>query len=123
MDDEDSARSIAEVHILPRLSGCKDEGVISMVKADNNYFYEAVLTYKEGSSGGGGGSEPGKPDDKPEEPDPQPTTYTVETIYDTELGIVEAPETVEEGGEVTFTVEPNDDVTVVSITVNDETYD
>ena len=123
VDAEEAARTIAEEQILPRLSGCKDEGVISMVKADNNYFYEAVLTYKEGSSGGGGGSEPGKPDDKPEEPDPQPTTYTVETIYDTELGIVEAPETVEEGGEVTFTVEPNDDVTVVSITVNDETYD
>ena len=76
-----------------------------------------MLTYKESSSGGGGGGhEPGKPDDKPEEPDPQPTIYTVETIYDTELGTVEAPETVEEGGEVTFTVEPNDDVTVVSIT-------
>lgn len=123
VDAEEAARTIAEEQILPRLSGCKDEGVISMVKADNDYFYEAVLTYKESSSGGGGGSEPGKPDDKPEEPDPQPTIYTVETIYDTELGIVEAPETVEEGGEVTFTVEPNDDVTVVSITVNDETYD
>ncbi len=115
VDAEEAARTIAEEQILPRLSGCKDEGIISMVKADNNYFYEAVLTYKEGGSGGGGGSEPGKPDDKPEEPDPQPTTYTVETIYDTELGTVEAPETVEEGGEVTFTVEPNDDVTVVSI--------
>ena len=123
VDAEEAARTIAEEQILPRLSGCKDEGVISMVKADNNYFYEAVLTYKEGGSGGGGGHEPGKPDDKPEEPDPQPTIYTVETIYDTELGTVEAPETVEEGGEVTFTVEPNDDVTVVSITVNDEAYD
>ena len=122
-DAEETARKIAEDYILSRLSGCKKEGYISMVKADNNYFYEAVLTYKESSSGGGGGSEPGKPDDKPEEPDPQPTIYTVETIYDTELGTVEAPETVEEGGEVTFTVEPNDDVTVVSITVNDETYD
>ena len=117
VDAEEAARTIAEEQILPRLSGCKDEGIISMVKADNDYFYEAVLTYKESSSGGGGGGhEPGKPDDKPEEPDPQPTIYTVETIYDTELGTVEAPETVEEGGEVTFTIEPNDDVTVVSIT-------
>ena len=63
VDAEEAARTIAEEQILPRLSGCKDEGIISMVKADNDYFYEAVLTYKESSAGGGGGSEPGKPDD------------------------------------------------------------
>ena len=113
---EEVARTIAEEQILPRLSGCKDEGIISMVKADNNYFYEAVLTYKESSSGGGGGSEPGKPDDKPEEPVNQYTVTVVTLPEGEDLGTVTPSATeVEEGGEVTFTVEPNDDVTVVSI--------
>ena len=122
---EEAARTIAEEQILPRLSGCKDEGIISMVKADNNYFYEAVLTYKESSSGGGGGShEPGKPDDEPEKPVNQYTVTVVTLPEGEDLGTVTPSATeVEEGGEVTFTVEPNDDVTVVSITVNDETYD
>ena len=117
VDAEEAARTIAEEQILPRLSGCKDEGIISMVKADNNYFYEAVLTYKESSSGGGGGSEPGKPDDKPEEPVNQYTVTVVTLPEGEDLGTVTPSATeVEEGGEVTFTVEPNDDVTVVSIT-------
>ena len=116
VDAEEAARIIAEEQILPRLSGCKDEGIISMVKADNNYFYEAVLTYKESSSGGGGGSEPGKPDDKPEEPVNQYTVTVVTLPEGEDLGTVTPSATeVEEGGEVTFTVEPNDDVTVVSI--------
>ena len=116
VDAEEAARTIAEEQILPRLSGCKDEGIISMVKADNNYFYEAVLTYKESSSGGGGGSEPGKPDDKPEEPVNQYTVTVVTLPEGEDLGTVTPSATeVEEGGEVTFTVEPNDDVTVVSI--------
>lgn len=116
VDAEEAARTIAEEQILPRLSGCKDEGIISMVKADNDYFYEAVLTYKESSSGGGGGSEPGKPDDKPEEPVNQYTVTVVTLPEGEDLGTVTPSATaVEEGGEITFTVEPNDDVTVVSI--------
>ena len=113
---EEVARTIAEEQILPRLSGCKDEGIISMVKADNDYFYEAVLTYKESSAGGGGGSEPGKPDDKPEEPVNQYTITVVTLPEGEDLGTVTPSATeVEEGGEVIFTVEPNEDVTVVSI--------
>ena len=117
VDAEEAARTIAEEQILPRLSGCKDEGVISMVKADNNYFYEAVLTYKESSSGGGGGGhEPGKPDDEPEKPVNKYTVTVVILPEGEDLGTVTPSATeVEEGGEVTFTVEPNDDVTVVSI--------
>lgn len=113
---EEVARTIAEEQILPRLSGCKDEGIISMVKADNDYFYEAVLTYKESSAGGGGGSEPGKPDDKSEEPVNQYTITVVTLPEGEDLGTVTPSATeVEEGGEVIFTVEPNEDVTVVSI--------
>ena len=112
VDAEEAARTIAEEQILPRLSGCKDEGIISMVKADNNYFYEAVLTYKEGGSGGGGSSEPGQPD-------PQPTMYkiTVEN-YDTSLGTVTAPEEVEKGGSFTFTVTPKNENVEVTVSVS-----
>ena len=115
VDAEEAARTIAEEQILPRLSGCKDEGVISMVKADNDYFYEAVLTYKESSSGGGGGSEPGKP----EEPDPQPTMYKITvTDYDISLGTVTAPEEVKEGGSFTFTVTPANENVEVTVSVS-----
>lgn len=116
---EEAARTIAEEQILPRLSGCKDEGIISMVKADNNYFYEAVLTYKESSSGGGGGGhEPGKP----EEPDPQPIMYEVTIeINDETLGTVTTDlegNTVEEGGSFTFTVTPKNENVEVTVSVS-----
>ena len=114
VDAEEAARTIAEEQILPRLSGCKDEGIISMVKADNNYFYEAVLTYKESSSGNGGGgsSEPGQPD-------PQPTMYKVTVAdYDTTLGTVTASEEVEKGGSFTFTVTPKNENVEVTVSVS-----
>lgn len=111
-DAEETARKIAEDYILSRLSGCKKEGYISMVKADNDYFYLAALTYKSSSGGGGGSSEP----DKPEEPE-KPAVYNVFASYNDALGAVDAPKNVEEGGEVTFTVTPNEDVKVNSITV------
>ena len=115
---EDAAQKIAEDHILSLLSGCKDEGCISMVKAENNYFYEAVLTYKEGSSGGGGGHEPGEPDDKPEKPVIQYSVTVVTKPEDEDLGTVTpSAAKVEEGGDITFTVQPNDGVNVTDITV------
>ena len=115
---EDAAQKIAEDHILSLLSGCKDEGCISMVKAENNYFYEAVLTYKEGSSGGGGGHEPGEPDDKPEKPVIQYSVIVVTKPEDEDLGTVTpSAAKVEEGGDITFTVQPNDGVNVTDITV------
>lgn len=110
-DAEETARKIAEDYILSRLSGCKKEGYISMVKADNDYFYLAALTYKSSSGGGGGSSGP----DKPEEPE-KPAVYNVFANYNSALGAVDAPKNVEEGGEVTFTVAPNDHVKVNSIT-------
>ena len=118
VDAEEAARTIAEEQILPRLSGCKDEGIISMVKADNNYFYEAVLTYKESSSGGGGGHEPGKP----EEPDQQPIMYEVTIeINDETFGTVTTDlegNTVEEGGSFTFTVTPKNENVEVTVSVS-----
>ena len=89
-----------------------------MVKADNNYFYEAVLIYKESSSGGGGGHEPGKP----EEPDPQPIMYEVTIeINDETLGTVTTDlegNTVEEGGSFTFTVTPKNENVEVTVSVS-----
>ena len=112
---EDAAQKIAEDHILSLLSGCKAEGCISMVKAENNYFYEAVLTYKESSSGGGGGHEP---DDKPEKPVIQYSVTVVTKPEDEDLGTVTpSASKVEEGGDITFTVQPNDGVNVTEITV------
>ena len=88
-----------------------------MVKAENNYFYEAVLTYKEGSSGGGGGHEPGEPDDKPEKPAIQYSVTVVTKPEDEDLGTVTpSAAKVEEGGDITFTVQPNDGVNVTDIT-------
>ena len=47
---KDAAEQLA-AEFVNRLAGCEDKGYISMVKADNGYFYEAVLTYKHSSSG------------------------------------------------------------------------
>ena len=112
-DAEETARKIAEDYILSRLSGCKKEGYISMVKADNDYFYLAALTYKSSSGGGGGSSEP----DKPEEPE-KPAVYDVTTnVNNATLGTVSAPEKVEQGGEFTFTVTPASDNVTYKINV------
>ena len=66
VDADQAAAQLAD-EFVNRLAGCEDEGYIGMVKADNSYFYMAVLTYKHGGgsgsgSGGGdeGGSESGK---------------------------------------------------------------
>ena len=70
--DADKAAAQLADEFVNRLAGCEDEGYISMVKADNSYFYMAVLTYKHGGSGSGSGGgagsgdeggsgEPGKP--------------------------------------------------------------
>ena len=66
IDADQAAAQLAD-EFVNRLAGCEDEGYISMVKADNSYFYMAVLTYKhgDGSSGGddGAGDTTGGDDD------------------------------------------------------------
>ena len=73
--DADKAAAQLADEFASRLAGCEDEGFISMVKADNGYFYMAVLTYKHGGNGGsgsgsGGGSGSGDEGggEEPEEP-------------------------------------------------------
>ena len=55
IDADQAAAQLAD-EFVNRLAGCEDEGYIGMVKAENGYFYEAVLTYKAGSGSSGGGA-------------------------------------------------------------------
>ena len=67
VDADQAAAQLAD-EFVNRLSGCEDEGFISMVKADNSYFYMAVLTYKHGGSGssaGSGGNSGGSGENEP----------------------------------------------------------
>ena len=59
--DIDAAKAAAQLadEFVSRLAGCEEKGYISMVKADNGYFYEAVLVYRHG--GNGGASDSGEP--------------------------------------------------------------
>ena len=58
IDADQAAAQLAD-EFVNRLAGCEDEGYIGMVKAENGYFYEAVLVYKHdsGSSDGGAGDD------------------------------------------------------------------
>lgn len=72
--DMDAAKAAAQLadEFVSRLAGCEEKGYISMVKADNGYFYEAVLVYRHGGNGGAGagsGSDSDHPDDEgPDDP-------------------------------------------------------
>ena len=76
---DQAAAQLAD-EFVNRLAGCEDEGFISMVKADNSYFYMAVLTYKHGGSGSGSGGGSGSGDEggatDPDEP--AQATYPVQ---------------------------------------------
>ena len=87
---KDAAKQLA-AEFVNRLAGCEDKGYISMVKADNGYFYEAVLTYKHSSSGG---------DDA--------TTPTYIVTVEAGNGGTATPEsgTITAGGTFEFTVTP-----------------
>ena len=74
---DQAAAQLAD-EFVNRLSGCEDEGYISMVKAENGYFYMAVLTYKHGGSGSGSG---GGDDGGSEEPE-KPETMTFPVQWD-----------------------------------------
>ena len=97
---KDAAKQLA-AEFVNRLAGCEDKGYISMVKADNGYFYEAVLTYKHGSSGGSSG---GSTDD-----DGGTTAATYEvTINASNGGTVNTKTTTITADETfEFTVTPN----------------
>ena len=93
---KDAAKQLA-AEFVNRLAGCEDKGYISMVKADNGYFYEAVLTYRHGSSGGSSGGG-----------DATAPAYTV-TVKAGDGGTA-TPEsgTITAGSTFEFTVTPNE---------------
>ena len=77
VDADQAAAQLAD-EFVNRLAGCEDEGFISMVKAENGYFYEAVLVYKHGGGSSGGGNGSSDPEVKPEpDPEPEPVEYAV----------------------------------------------
>lgn len=53
--DGDAAADALAEYIQTIVSGREKEGYISLVKADNGSFYAAILTYRNGGSGGSGG--------------------------------------------------------------------
>ena len=101
---KDAAKQLA-AEFVNRLAGCEDKGYISMVKADNGYFYEAVLTYRHSSSGGSSGGG-----------DATAPTYTV--TVEAGVGGTATPEsdTITAGGTFEFTVTPEEGFKVSSVT-------
>lgn len=77
-DADQAAEQLAD-EFANRLAGCEDEGFISMVKADNNYFYMAVLTYKHGGNGGSGGGDGSGDDGGGEEKPVFPVEWNADT--------------------------------------------
>ena len=82
-DAEAAAQTIADSYIK-HISGRKSDGHIAMVKADNGWFYAAIVSYRTGSSSsasdGNGGSttDPGTtPDPDPEPEDPTPVLQSI----------------------------------------------
>ena len=160
--DGDAAADALAEHIKTIVSGREKEGYISLVKADNGSFYAAILTYRNGGSGGsgggsgsgggttgggttgggttgggsgeqggsgeGGGDNPGDttdPDD-PDNPgggdiDDENTEYTIVVNF-TEGGVVTSKDTVKSGDTFNFTVYPNEGRQIAEVTVDGGDY-
>ena len=101
---KDAAEQLA-AEFVNRLAGCEDEGYISMVKADNGYFYEAVLTYRHSSSGGSSGGD-----------DATTPTYTVTVDAGDGGTVTPESDTITTGGTFEFTVTPEEGFKVSSVT-------
>ena len=101
---KDAAEQLA-AEFVNRLAGCEDKGYISMVKADNGYFYEAVLTYKHSSSGGSSGGG-----------DATAPAYTVTVVPGDGGKVDKTTDTITAGGTFEFTVTPKEGFKVSSVT-------
>ena len=101
---KDAAEQLA-AEFVNRLAGCEDKGYISMVKADNGYFYEAVLTYRHSSSGGGSGGG-----------DATAPTYAVTVKAGNGGTATPESDTITAGGTFAFTVTPEEGFKVSSVT-------
>ena len=87
--------------------GGEDKGYISMVKADNGYFYEAVLTYRHSSSGGSSGGG-----------DATAPTYTVTVVPGDGGSVDKTRGTITAGGTFAFTVTPEEGYEIADVKPN-----
>ena len=142
-DAEAAAQTIAEDYIKGRVSGRQSDGHIAMVKADNGWFYAAVVTTTTGGSGSGSGSGSGtgsdddnggndpsttpgggeEPGTDPDEGEDETQTYTV-TVYHTGNGSVKYNGTEQEtisakaGDEIVLTLDAEAGNKVESVTMD-----
>ncbi len=134
---DDAAAAIAAQ--FGRLTGRKPEAFIAMVKADNGYFYAAVVTYRTGSSGSGSGSGTGSddgtggtttdpnPDDGDEDDDPVVTEkYTITVTCGTNGNVMHNGKSVSGKVEIkvgtsgTFTFAPDATYEIDAVTVDNK---
>ena len=128
---DDAAAAIAAQ--FGRLTGRKPEAFIAMVKADNGYFYAAIVSYRTGSSSsasdGNGGTTPapGPDPDEGEDDDPVATEkYTItvtcgangNVMYDGQSVTDEVE--INAGESAVFTFDPNDTYEIDTVTVDDK---
>ena len=124
-DAEAAAQTIADGYIK-HISGRKSDGHIAMVKADNGYFYEAVLTYKHSSSGSSSGGASGGDNDPdapvvPDEPESFTVTAKVTSSYSGEAGISPSEvSNLSKGSDVSFIVSRSYFDKLASVKINGE---
>ena len=129
---DDAAAAIAAQ--FGRLTGRKPEAFIAMVKADNGYFYAAIVSYRTGSSSsasdGNGGTTPapGLDPDEGEDDDPVVTKkYTITVTCDENGKVMYDGQSVsgkkveiEVGTSGTFTFVPDPTYEIDAVTVDDK---
>lgn len=145
--DGDAAADALAEYIKTIVSGREKEGYISLVKADNGSFYAAILTYRNGGSGGGSGSGGGTTGggsgeqggsgegggsgsggttdpDNPGSGDigDENTEYTI-VVNLTEGAVVTSKNTVKSGDTFNFTVYPNEGRQIATVTVDGGEYE
>ena len=138
-DAEAAAQTIADGYIK-HISGRKSDGHIAMVKADNGWFYAAVVTTTTGGSGSGsgsgsgtgsdddkGGNDPGTTpgEDEGENPGEDETkTYTVtvnENIPGGTVTVSPSDDEVKAGTKITITANPKSSYyKLVQVTANNK---
>ena len=136
--DGDAAADALAEYIKTIVSGREKEGYISLVKADNGSFYAAILTYRNGGSGGSGGGsgsgsgttgggsgeqggsgEGGDPTDPDIDDENTEYTITINVEGDKAGGHVNSPNSTTINQSFSFTVTTNEGYEA-TVTVNGE---
>ena len=138
-DAKAAAQTIAEGYIKGRVSGRQSDGHIAMVKADNGWFYAAVVTTTTGGSGSGSGSGGGSGSGSDDgnggtsggnqgDDDQTKEEYTVSWSDPTggDIGVtannaaINPGDKVEKGTVLTITTEPSTGYELESVTVTED---